>query len=163
MQDYSVRNIRRSDQAALCAIANYYIENSYASFHPVPADKKYFEGLIKMTQKHAFLALEHEGRLAGYAFLSALKPSKLFDKAARVGIFLHPDSTGKGLGAVLMDALIEKANGLGLENLISSIASRNEPSLKFHTAQGFVECGRLQKVGRKFGRYFDEVLMQKTL
>ena len=163
MKDFTVRDVVSIDQNQLCAIANYYIDRSFASFYPTTANKKYFDGLVKMTKKHAFLALEHEGRLVGYAFLSAFKPSSLFERSAKVGIFLHHEYTGRKLGALLMDHLIEKARTLGLENLISSIASPNEPSLKFHLGQGFVECGRLLNVGRKFGRCFDEVLMQKQL
>ena len=100
MSNYTIRNILASDERSVCKIANYYIANSYASFHPKPADKKYFEGLMKMTNQHAFIALVSEGRLIGYAFLSPLRPSKLFDRVARVGIFLDHEETGKGLGSL---------------------------------------------------------------
>lgn len=163
MSKYIIRDVLASDERPVCKIANYHIKNTYASFHPTPADKKYFEGLIKMTKQHAFIVLLHEGQLIGYAFLSPLRPSKLFDRVARVGIFLDQEHTGKGLGALLMSALNDKAETLGIESLISTIASVNEPSLKFHAAQGFEKAGCLKKVGRKFGEYFDEILMQKML
>jgi phosphinothricin acetyltransferase len=47
--------------------------------------------------------------------------------------------------------------------MLGGIAAENEPSIRLHRKLGFVEAGRLPKVGQKFGRYLDLVFMQKLL
>ncbi len=60
-------------------------------------------------------------------------------------------------------SLIEGARKLGVDNLVASISSLNEESLGFHRKCGFVECGRFRNVGRKHGRTFDVIWMQRVL
>ncbi len=52
---------------------------------------------------------------------------------------------------------------MGIDSLLVNISSRNRESLGFHLKNGFRECGRFLKVGRKFGEDFDAVWMQKQL
>ena len=47
--------------------------------------------------------------------------------------------------------------------IIAGISGFNTGSMKFHSNNGFRECGRFIGVGRKFGREFDVVWMQKRL
>ena len=57
----------------------------------------------------------------------------------------------------------EAAPGLGIDNFVANVCSLNEDSLRFHLKNGFVECGRLKRVGKKFDTDFDIVWMQKYL
>jgi phosphinothricin acetyltransferase len=50
-----------------------------------------------------------------------------------------------------------------INSLLANISSRNRQSLEFHRKNGFRECARFPKVGRKFGEDFDAVWMQKQL
>ena len=54
---------------------------------------------------------------------------------------------------------VEKA----ITNILANISSLNTDSISFHRKNGFTECGRFRKVGRKKGREFDTVWMQKML
>jgi phosphinothricin acetyltransferase len=64
---------------------------------------------------------------------------------------------------MLFDALIDDAKKMEVTTLLASISSQNEESLAFHKRKGFDECGRFRKVGRKFGKEFDLVWMQKFI
>jgi phosphinothricin acetyltransferase len=80
-----------------------------------------------------------------------------------VTYFIHPDHTGKGLGKRLLGFLEKGALEKGITNLLASISSLNPGSVEFHQKHGFTECGRFRKVGKKKGREFDTVWMQKRL
>ncbi len=100
--------------------------------------------------------------------LSALEcsshhPTPAFAQTAEVTYFIHPDHTGKGLGKRLLGFLEKGALEKGITNLLASISSLNPGSVEFHQKHGFTECGRFRKVGKKKGREFDTVWMQKRL
>ncbi|MEN6462934.1 MAG: GNAT family N-acetyltransferase, partial [Syntrophomonas sp.] len=69
----------------------------------------------------------------------------------------------KGLGAKLLDILSVEAKKLGVETSLANITSFNQPSLSFHLAQGFTECGKFARIGRKHNTDFDIVWMQKFI
>jgi L-amino acid N-acyltransferase YncA len=50
-----------------------------------------------------------------------------------------------------------------VDTILASISSRNDGSIRFHKKNGFRECGRFRRVGRKFGQDFDIVWMQLRL
>jgi len=52
---------------------------------------------------------------------------------------------------------------MGISSILASISSRNEESIAFHRSLGFRECGRLEAIGRKWGKVFDVVWMQRML
>jgi phosphinothricin acetyltransferase len=52
---------------------------------------------------------------------------------------------------------------MGITALLASISSLNPGSLAFHRKKGFQECGRFVDAGRKKGRDFDEVWMQRMV
>jgi phosphinothricin acetyltransferase len=55
------------------------------------------------------------------------------------------------------------AKALGVDTLIGGASSHNQPSLDFQRKNGFSECGKYQRVGRKFDRDFDIIWMQKFI
>lgn len=57
----------------------------------------------------------------------------------------------------------QQAQRMGADTLLACISSLNLASIRFHQKQGFKECGRLARIGRKFEQDFDVVWMQKHL
>lgn len=70
---------------------------------------------------------------------------------------------GKGIGKEALSMLEVAAAELGIKKILASISSENSVSLSFHGSNGFVECGRFSRVGKKLGRYFDIVWMSKEI
>jgi phosphinothricin acetyltransferase len=52
---------------------------------------------------------------------------------------------------------------VGVDNLVASVSSKNEPSIRFHEKNGFEEAGRIRDAGHKFGEDFDIALYQKRI
>ena len=70
---------------------------------------------------------------------------------------------GRGVGRALMAALVDHAAARGLHVMVSAVDAENTASVDFHRSIGFVEVGRLPEIGRKFGRWLDLVLLQRSL
>ena len=70
---------------------------------------------------------------------------------------------GRGVGHLLMDALIEHASRAGHHTMIAAVDGDNDGSIRFHERLGFVVMARLPQVGWKYGRWLDLVLMHRLL
>jgi L-amino acid N-acyltransferase YncA len=78
-------------------------------------------------------------------------------------IHVREAAWGRGVGRLLIDALITHARARGKHVMIAAIDGENDASIRFHERLGFAEVGRLPGVGEKFGRRLDLVLMQRAL
>ena len=72
---------------------------------------------------------------------------------------------GRGVGRALLEALIERAGGLGLRHVIAAISDRRSraASLALQGRVGVREVGVYRQVGWKFERWLDVTLMQLDL
>ena len=86
-----------------------------------------------------------------------------FSHAAEISIFIHPECKGTGIGRSLVELLVGEAKKMEISSILASISSRNEGSIAFHEKLGFRECGRFEAIGRKWGKSFDVVWMQRML
>jgi len=109
------------------------------------------------------VARDDRGEVVGFAFLRPYHPAPTLRRTAEIGYFIHPEHTRKGLGGQILEHLMAEGRKAGVDNIVASISSRNEPSLDFHRAHGFAECGCFNAVGRKNGQDFDVVWMQRKI
>jgi phosphinothricin acetyltransferase len=70
---------------------------------------------------------------------------------------------GRGIGQLLVRALVEEARAQGMHAMIAGVVASNEASLALHRKLGFVEVGRFPEIARKFGEWLDLVLLQLLL
>jgi phosphinothricin acetyltransferase len=78
-------------------------------------------------------------------------------------VHVRADRRGRGIGLLLMRALIPRAIELRKHVMIGGIDAANAGSIRFHERLGFRRAGLLSEVGFKFGRWLDLVLMQRRL
>lgn len=105
-----------------------------------------------------------EGGLVGFAYASAFRPRPGYRHTVEDSIYVARDARGRGVGRVLLAALIDACTAAGHRQMVAVIGGSEEiASIRLHAASGFVEAGRLPSVGRKFGRWLDCVLMQRAL
>jgi L-amino acid N-acyltransferase YncA len=70
---------------------------------------------------------------------------------------------GAGIGRSLIDALLDAARIAGKRTMIAAIGGENIVSIDFHRKLGFIEVARMPRIGEKFGRPLDLVLLQLDL
>ena len=90
-------------------------------------------------------------------------PIETFREAAEVMYFIHTDYTNKGIGKAALNKLEEDAKRLGIKKIVANISDDNQRSIEFHNKNGFIEYGRINRIGNKLNRYFGIVYMYKDL
>ena len=152
------------DRNPVIDIFNYYIENSFAAYPDHKVSYDFFDHLLKAGESYpAIVVKDGKGTVVGFGMLRAFHSLPVFSKTAEISYFIKPDWVGKGLGKKMLEHLIHKAEEKGITSILASISSLNIQSIGFHKNNGFRECGRFKKIGRKKGQAFDVVYMQKML
>ena len=155
-----------ADIPAIAAIYSHHVRTGTGSFEIDPPEAAEMERRWKdIAEKNLpYLVAEQDGALAGYAYASPYRPRVAYRHTVEDSIYVHPDHAGKGIGALLLPALIADCETRGLRQMIAVIGdSGNAASIRLHARFGFGDVGVLRNVGFKFGRWLDTVFMQRAL
>jgi len=162
--DYHIRKVKGKDKEQIISIFNYYVENSYAAYPEHKVDLSFFDKLKELATGYPLYVIDTpKGEIVGFGLMRPYHSFETFRRTAKLTYFLHPAHTRKGLGTKLVSAFTKKAKEIGIDTLLADMSSRNTASIDFHKKNGFQECGRFKRVGKKFGRDFDLVWMQKFI
>lgn len=161
--NYKFRKVGKKDEHQVIDIFNYYIEHSFAAFLDNKLTYDKFEPLVALAQGYPFYVIEDGKTVIGFGFMGRYHPSAVFSQVAEVTYFIMPPHTRKGLGTKLLKILTAEAREMGIKTLLANVNSLNPASIQFHLSQGFRECGRFERIGRKQGTDFDIVWMQKFI
>lgn len=104
-----------------------------------------------------------EGRLLGFASYGTFRAWPAYKYSVEHSVYVHKDHRGKGLGRILMQALISAARDQGYHVLVGGIEATNSGSIALHEALGFSHAGTLRQAGFKFGRWLDLSFYQLIL
>ncbi len=164
---YGIRAARERDLSSVRAIYNHYVTNSVVTFDERPSTLRSWRQKFAMLSKLKlpFLVAESpNGEILGYALVQPWASKSAFRYTVENSIYLGPSAGGKGLGAVLLQALIEACEEVGLREIVAVISDTGaEASVRLHEKFGFVEVGRMGRVGHKFGRDLGTIYLQKSL
>lgn len=161
--------LRAATEADLPAITDLYaghVREGRASFETVapelPEMRRRWEAI--RAQGMPYLVAEQAGVVLGYAYAGPYRPRAAYRDTVENSIYLRPDAAGRGLGRLLLAALIEACTARGARQMIAVIGdSGNRASIALHEAMGFAPVGTLRAVGRKHGQWLDVVLLQRAL
>ena len=161
---YPLSPLTGSDGKAVIDIYNHYIEHSFAAYPAERVPYEFFRMFEEVMKSYPTLAArDRDGTLVGFAFLHPHNPMPTFSHTAEVTSFIRPGCTGKGIGSRMLACLEAEGRKMGITCLLASISSLNEGSIRFFERHGFVECGRFREIGRKKGKFFDTVWMEKQI
>ncbi|MFF9563313.1 GNAT family N-acetyltransferase [Leifsonia sp. NPDC014704] len=165
--EYSIREARPEDLPHVREIYNHYVANSTVTFDEDAMTLREWKSKYAYLKKLGmpFIVAESpNGQILGYALVQPWKQKRAYRFTVENSIYLGAASTGKGLGPVLMQELIDRSKAAGLKEIIAVIADKGaEASIRMHENFGFTEIGRMGRVGYKFERWLGTVLMQKSL
>jgi phosphinothricin acetyltransferase len=152
------------DREPILAIFNHYVAQGFAAYPETELPPPFYDTLLGLCRGYPNAAVRNEaGEVLGFGLLRPYHPMSTFSKTAEITYFLRPDATGQGIGRRLLEFLLDGARRQGITQILASISSRNEGSLRFHARHGFVECGRFRGIGVKRGEPFDVVYCQRSL
>ncbi|MFM8957503.1 MAG: N-acetyltransferase family protein [Actinomycetota bacterium] len=150
---------------AIAIISNYEVETSTATFDLVPRSIEAHREWIT-ARSGAFSALVADDSAAGvigFAALSTYRDRAGYRTTVENSVYVHRDHQRRGIGRLLLGALLEVARDSGFHTVIARIDSQSSGSLALHESLGFVVVGVERQIGLKFGRWLDSVIMQTML
>jgi L-amino acid N-acyltransferase YncA len=161
-----LRPATAADIAAIAAIYAPAVLHGTASFELDPPDEA--EMLRRFTSVtdagYPYFVGTLEGRVVGYAYANAYRTRPAYRFTVEDSVYIAPESQGKGVGRLLLKALIEASTARGYRLMVAVIGdSRNHASITLHRNAGFTFCGTIHSVGYKFGRWLDSVIMELPL
>lgn len=101
---------------------------------------------------------EEEGRVAGICDVHKLRPGSEVDHNGLLGILIHKDFRGRGIGTALMEDMINQCRGKFV-NLRLDVYTSNITAVSLYKKMGFVECGHITRSVKRNGKFIDELVM----
>jgi L-amino acid N-acyltransferase YncA len=164
---YSIRAARSADLPYVREIYNHFVSNSVVTLDERRSSIPYWRDKFAMLSKlnlPFLVAVSPTGVVLGYALAQPWAGKNAYRYTVEDSIYLGPGAGGKGLGVALLQALIEACEHLGIREMVAVISdTKAEASIRLHAKLGFVEAGRMGRVGHKFGRDLGTVYMRKVL
>jgi phosphinothricin acetyltransferase len=160
-----VRPAQLDDAEAIRAIYNIEVTTSTVTFDLVPrslAEQRAW--LLDRSGAHLAVVAEDEGGgIVGFGSLSPYRDRPAYRTTVEDSVYVHRDHQGRGIGTVLLGALVEGATAHGFHAVMARVVGGHTASIALHERLGFEVVGTEREVGRKFGRWLDVVLMQRLL
>ncbi|AQS86934.1 acetyltransferase [Neoasaia chiangmaiensis NBRC 101099] len=162
----SLRDADEKDVPAILEIANDAIRTS---------DTIWTETLLTFEQRHAWLATrqaagwpvvvatDDEGSVLGFASYGPFRAFEGYALTVEHSVYVAFHARRQGIGGLLLDELLSRAEMAGLHVMIGAITASNVASIALHRRAGFETSSVLPELGRKFGRWLDLVFMYRLL
>ena len=164
---FEIREAEPRDLPDIREIYNHYVTNSVVTFDEKKwSHAKWREKYDRLrTLDLPFLVAQSpSGQILGYALAQPWAGKTAYRYTVEDSIYLGQAASGKGLGRALLEALIAACEEKGIRELVAVISDKGaEGSIVLHEKLGFVEVGRMGRVGFKFGRWLGTVYLQKSL
>ncbi|MDA0366455.1 MAG: GNAT family N-acetyltransferase [Chloroflexi bacterium] len=159
-----VRPALRTDLESLNAIYNWEVEHGIATWEldPWPLARR-VEWFSARDHEEPVLVAEREGKLVGFAYLTKYRGRRGYRFTRENTVFVAPAQQRRGVGRVLLAALLVEARTLGLHSVLAFIDEENVGSIELHAALGYVRVGAERETGYKFDRWRSSVEMQLML
>lgn len=162
----TIRPGTEADVASVQAIYAHHVLNGLASFEIEPPDVDEMRRRRQAVVGRGFpyLVAELGGEIVGYAYASPYRARPGYRFSCENSIYVRDGRAGRGIGKALLAPLIAGCEAIGMRQMIAVIGdSANAASIGLHEALGFRRVGTFTRVGLKFGRWLDTVLMQRSL
>jgi L-amino acid N-acyltransferase YncA len=164
VSEYVVREATTADRRAILDIYNDAVLHSTATFDlEVRSWREQQQWFVAHRSPYQVLVAAIGDTVAGWGSISRFRTRPAYGFTAEDSIYVHEDFRRRGIGAALLDALIQSARERGFHSIMALIDGDSTVSIHLHERFGFREVGTFREVGFKFGRWLDVVHMQKML
>ena len=146
----------RRHSAPILAIFNEAIANSTALYDYRPRAAESMVGWFEAKTKGRYPVIgieDDSGTLVGFGSYGAFRAWPAYKYTVEHSVYVDSECRGRGVGRLLLEALIERAKTQHYHVLIGGIDGDNAVSIKMHKKFGFTFCGEVREAGFKFGRW----------
>ena len=107
------------------------------------------------------LVLLDAGGMLGWAALSPVSARECYRGVAENSVYVAREARGRGVGRMLLEELVRRADANGIWTIQAGILSGNDASVALHERCGFRVVGTRERIARKNGAWRDVVLMER--
>ena len=161
-----IRSAVEADLESIRRINERDVVEGTASFEIDSPDLEAIRDRWQMTGEAGlpYLVAMIENQVEAFAYALPYRTRPAYRYTVEHSIYVDRSWRRQGIGKQLLDRLVALLTGCGIREIIGIIGdSANEASLLTHESAGFHQVGTLQNVGRKFDRWLDTVIVQRSL
>jgi L-amino acid N-acyltransferase YncA len=160
----TIRDATEDDAGACATLYAPYVTGTTITFEYEPPPAAEMARRIARAQRtHAWLVLEDDGRVVGYASAGPVKERAAYDWSCEVSVYLEQGCGRRGGGRALYEALFERLAERGFRRAIAGMTQPNEASAALHRGLGFEPIGVQRRIGWKHGDWRDVAWVQRDL
>lgn len=163
---FRIRIATPDDAEELLGLYAPYVRDTTISFETEVPTVEEFRGRIEEHLEntcHLVLEDADAGRAAGFAYNSTFRARPAYRWASETSIYISGAYQGRGLGAILLEALEDLMRAQGVRMSEACITSSNTASIAFHRSCGYRLCGEQASCGYKLGTWLSITWMEKQL
>ncbi len=164
--NYTIEDAKVSDLDQVRDIYSHYVKNTTASLeeNAPNADEMLNQYSVVMSKNLPFMVAKVDGKVVGFCYAQPYRKRSAYRFTVEESTYVHKDFVRKGIATKLLTEVIKKCREVGFKQMVAIVVyGGTDESVGFHESMGFVERGRLVKVGFKFSQWLDTVLFQKEL
>ena len=121
-----IRQVELQDAKAITNIYNEYVLHSVATFDTEPVQEEEMRARIaEISSRFPYFVYEEDKEITGYCYAHTWKERSAYRYTLETTVYLSPGHTGKGIGMLLMQRLIEACRENGYRALIACITEGN--------------------------------------
>jgi L-amino acid N-acyltransferase len=160
-----IRDATAADCSSMLAIYNEIVSTSTAIFSDVPRSEEQQHYWLEDRLSHDLpvLVASDENGLLGFASYGPFRAWPGYRHTVENSVYIATQARKRGVGTLLLRALVERATEAQLHTIIAGIDGENLASMRLHEKLGFTRVAHLKQVGRKFDRWLDLTFYQRVL
>ena len=158
MSDVQIRVLSAVDWPAVSAIYQDGTATGLATFETAtPNWVDWDKGHLPVAR----LVAASEQLVIGWAALTRVSSRVVYEGVAETSVYVAGDWRGKGVGQMLLSALVSESENHNIWTLQASVFPENEASLKLHERCGFRVVGTRERIAQLNGVWRDTVLLER--
>lgn len=111
--------------------------------------------------KSCRLVAVENSHVLGWAALSKVSGRCVYAGVAEVSVYVSSAAQGKGIGSLLLNALVRESEQNGLWTIQAGIFPENTASIKVHEKAGFRQVGYRERIGKMNGVWRNTLLLER--
>lgn len=153
------------DLPRIFAIYNAEVLGGYSTFDIDPREVGRDDAwLTGRTPYHPVTVAVDGEEVVGWGSIGPWSPRGAYRRTGEVSVYVDRERRGEGIGARLMNDLVERARRIDeISVLLARIARPNPASVAIHERAGFRSFGVQRRCGEKLGRILDVELFDLHL
>lgn len=144
---------------AACDLESPFLSREPGELDATPDEERHLIRRYAETPNALFLLAEADGRLVATLSFKSWHWKRM-RHTGRLGMSVRKSHWSRGIGGLMLDALIAWARENGLTRKLSlEVQEGNTRAIALYRSRGFVEEGRLQRELRIDGQWVDVIVM----